>query len=198
MKFFFVFILFTFLIISCQNEKPSDCLEKENSNRPSQAITYKEMAKMFKAYDNGQKKELNKYIKKKSKGRDSVATISQFYSIEELKQYIAYIERLSNEKEIPLTGIKIFTSAYPSNYSKKEYQNRISFILAPTTEIKGKQVAYEPLQSSKGKPVTMMSILHKYDSLAKNKGKDSLVFVLKNGKEDESSALNRGTGTPPY
>jgi hypothetical protein len=197
MKKTLVFILFTFLLISCQSEKITNCPE-ENSKRPKQAITYKEMASMFKEYDNGQKKVLDKYITSKTKGKDSVATISQFYSIEGLKQYIAYIERLSKEKDIPLTGIKIFTSAYPSDYSIKEYQNRIAFILAPTTLIDGKQIAYEPLKSAKGKPVSMMSILHKYaDSTTRQVNRASFISIAQGDDDDEdSSGYNRGHVEP--
>jgi hypothetical protein len=198
-------ILATIIFISCKqqvkinNDKSSfsDCYQ--NNERPNQAITYQEMADMFKEYDDGQKKVLDKYITKKSKGKDSVATISQFFSLSELKQYIAYIEKLSKEKEIDLTGIRIFTSAYPSNYKVEEYQNRISFILAPTTNIGNKKnVAYEPLKSEIGKPVSMQSILDQYASETTKKVNRASIFSLTLRQGDRSSALNRGSLVPPY
>lgn len=199
MKNFFVFILFTFLIISCQNEKPSDCLEKENSKRPAQAINYEEAASMFKTYDNGQKKVLDEYIIKRSRGKDSVSTVSIFFEIDELKQYIAYIERLSKEKEIELTGIRIFNAAYPADYEKEEYQNRTTTILFPTTNIGDKKnIAYEPLESGIKKPISMQSILKHYmNNKVEEVNEASFLFNLQGGGR-KSSGLNRGVGAPPF
>ncbi len=194
---------FMFLIVSCNQVKskadPDHLSCYPNNKRPSQAITYKEMASMFKEYDNGQKKVLDEYITKKSDGKQKVATISEFFRIDELKQYIAYIEKLSKEKDIKLTGVKIFTAAYPSDYDIKEYRNRVSFILMPTTNIgDDKNVAYEPLKSAKGMPVTMQSILTKYaDETTKKVNRASMLSLrLKQDDDDDSSALNRGSLHP--
>ena len=197
---FIILIFFLIFFFSCKTGLNQDKkVSKQNSERPTQAITYPEMAAMFKEYDTGQRIVLDEYITKKTGGKDSVATISQFFSLSELKQYIAYIERLSKEKEIDLTGIKIFTSAYPSDYKIKEYQNRVSFILAPTTNIgEQKNVAYEPLKSDLKKPVSMKSILDKY-SEETTRGVNRASFLSLNLQQDEqSSALNRGSINPPF
>lgn len=200
MKLSILSILFmTFLLSSCKENpiKEKNCYP--NNDRPTDAITYKDMASMFKEYDNGQKKVLDEYISKKTKNKDTVATISQFFSISELKQYIAYIEKLSEEKKIELTGIRIFTAAYPSDYEKEEYQNRISFILAPTTNIGDKKnIAYEPLKSEMNKPVSMQSVLNKYADQTTRTVNRASIFSLDFGGDDNSSALNRGTVAPPH
>ena len=200
-KNYFTIIIVLLLMCSCKSE----CNHSEhnnieqNSKRPSQAITYQEMSSMFKEYDNGQRLVLNDYISKKSKGKDTIATISQFYSLSELKQYISYIERLSKEKEIELTGVRIFTSAYPSDYKIKEYQNRVSFILAPTTNIGvRKNIAYEPLKSGIKRPVSMKSILDKYADETTRSVNRASVFTFNLMAGDNSSALNRGQTNPPY
>jgi hypothetical protein len=190
------------LFFSCKSEANQDgqLNDIQNSERPSQAITYPEMASMFKEYDNGQRIVLDEYITKKSEGKDTIETISQFFSLAEIKQYIAYIERLSKEKEIDLTGIRIFTSAYPSDYKIKEYQNRLCFILAPTANIGNqKNIAYEPLESEKSKPVSMISVLAKYaDETTRNVNRASVFSISTMGDDDDSSALNRGTLNPPF
>lgn len=192
-------ITLLFFFVSCKSEPKKQVNQpKQNSDRPAQAITYPEMASMFKTYDNGQRIALNDYITKKTGGKDSVATISQFFSLSELKQYIAYIEKLSEEKEIDLTGITIFTSAYPEDYKIKEYQNRMSFILAPTTLINGKNVAYEPLKSEIKKPVSMKSVLDKYADETTRSVNRASVFSFATYQNDLSSALNRGEVNPPY
>jgi hypothetical protein len=201
MKNIFVALTFFSIILSsCKNESNHrELLQKQNSDRPTQAISYPDMASMFKEYDNGQRIVLDEYITNKTQGRDSISTISQFFSLSEIKQYIAYIERLSEEKKIDLTGIRIFTSAYPSDYKVKEYQNRVSFILAPTANIGAKKnVAYEPLKSTTGNPVSMKSILDEYADETTKRVNRASVFSLSLKEADDSSALNRGQITPPY
>lgn len=197
-------LIFSIIAFSCITESTKketlneDLSCYQNSTRPKQAISYKEMASMFNEYDNGQKKVLDEYITTKSKGKDSVATISQFFSLSELKQFIAYIEKTSKEKDIALTGVRIFTAAYPSDYKIKEYQNRVSFILAPTTNIGNKKnVAYEPLKSQKGKPVSMQSILNKYAGQSTNNVNRASIFPFTPQDDEPSSGLNRGALNPP-
>jgi hypothetical protein len=196
-NFFSIFFLSLF-IFSCTTESNHQD-HKNNDSRPSNAITYKEMAGMFNEYDNGQRLVLNNYITKKTKGRDSVATISQYFNLSQLKQYIAYIERLSKEKEIELTGVRIFTAAYPSDYEKEEYRNRVSFILAPTTHIGDKKnVAYEPLASGVKKPVSMKSVLDEYaDKTTITVNRASILSLNLLPPDINSSALNRGSINPP-
>lgn len=195
-----VFTVFSILLCSCKNESNKvEVVSKQNSDRPTQAISYPDMARMFKEYDNGQKIVLDEYITEKTKRRDSIATISQFFSLSEIKQYIAYVERLSEEKKIDLTGIRIFTSAYPADYKIKEYQNRVSFILAPTADIGVKKnVAYEPLQSTIGNPVSMKSVLDRYADETTKRVNRASVFGLNIMGGDDSSALNRGQIEPPF
>lgn len=189
-------LVLSLLVFSCITESTQE-VKIASSKRPSQAITYPEMAAMFKEYDNGQKKVLDGYIKKKSKGKDTIATISEFFTIEELEQYLRYVKRLSAEKEINLTGIKIFTSAYPSDYKIPEYRNRVTFMLAPTAKIKGKNVAYEPLKSTMRTPVSMQSVLNEYADETTKKVNRAGIFSLQLDS-NESSALNRGSVTPPF
>ena len=89
-----------------------------NNEKPSQVITYNDMADMMDAYDNGAKKELNKYINQKSKGKDSISTEYNWYNIDDLKQYIAYIEKISKEKN------------WSFGYEKNLYRNIARLLLA--------------------------------------------------------------------
>ena len=90
-------------------------------------------------------------------------------------------------------------AAYPSDYKIKEYQNRISFILAPTTNIGDKKnIAYEPLKSGIKKPVSMQSILNKYASETTRNVNRASIFSLNLRQEDPSSGLNRGELGPPH
>lgn len=195
-------LIFSIIAFSCITESTKkETLNEDlscypNSNRPSQAITYEEMNKMMSAFDKGPKKELNKYLKKVSKGKDSVSTNYNWYKLDDLKQYIAYIERISKEKDIPVTGFRIYPSTYPKNYKEKDLRNRQTLIFTPTTTIGGKDdVAFEPLYSEKGRPIEILEFLKKVR--AKQVNKASLPNLsMQDGLE--SSSANRLPPTPPY
>lgn len=198
----FNLLALSILVFSCKTECNHTASNKDgescypNSEKPSQVITYEEMADMMDAFDKGPKKELNKYLKKVSKGKDSVSTNYNWYKLDDLKQYIAYIERISKEKDIKVTGFRIVPSTYPKKYNVKELQNRQTLIFTPTTSINGKDdVAFEPLYSEKGKPVEIMKFLDKVRAKQVNEA-SMLNFRFQTGLE--SSSANRFPPNPPY
>lgn len=190
-----------FAVISCkQTEKNPEIIREKsncypNDSKPSQVITYEEMADMMEAFENGPKKELNKYLKKVTNGKDSVSTVYNWYKLEDLKQYIAYIERISKEKNIPVTGFRIYPSTYPKDYKEKELRNLQTLFFTPTTTIDGNDdVAFEPLYSKNGEPAEITQFLEKVK--AKRLNKASMISVnLQEGLE--SSSANRIKPTPP-
>lgn len=198
----FTLLALSILVFSCKTECNHTKTDKvnescyPNSEKPSQVITYEEMANMMDAYDKGAKKELNKYIKKKSKGKDSISTVFNWYKLDDLKQYIAYIERISKEKDIPVTGFRIYPTQYSKKYKEKELRNRNTIIFTPTTTINGKDdAAFEPLYSKKGEPVGITQFLEKVRAKPVNKA-SMLNLSLQGGLE--SSSANRSNPTPPY
>ena len=200
-KLILLFVI-TFLVFSCKTEcKHSNTTLVGKScypisDKPSQVITYEEMAEMMDAYDKGAKKELNKYIKKESKGKDSVSTVYNWYKLDDLKQYIAYIERISKEKDIPVTGFRIYPTQYSKKYKEKELRNRNTIIFTPTTTIDGKDdAAFEPLYSKKGEPVGIAQFLEQVRAKKVNKA-SMLNLSLQGGLE--SSSANRMKPNPPY
>ena len=176
-----------------KNTKPKHL---QNSKRPADAITYQEFAAMITQYETHQQKVLEPYVNKKF-GYNEGDTQSNWFSIEELKQYIAYVERLSKEKEIELTGIRIFSAAYPNNDQGDDYKGRQSLIFTPTAKIKGKiDVSFEPLKSTKGNPLPMLEYLEKF----KKESRINRASFLSNvyTQQEFSSALNRASLNPPY
>ncbi|WP_445747719.1 hypothetical protein [Polaribacter sp.] len=196
----FTVIFFLFMIISCKEttnnnvQTSSSCYP--NHSRPSQAISYEEMAAMMDAFDNGSKKELDKYMKRISKGKDSISTIYNWYKLEDLKQYIAYIEKISKEKGIPVTGFRIYPSEYPENYTNQKLKGRQTLIFTPTTTFNGKDdVAFEPLYSETGKPALISEFLEKARMKMSKSGS-----YLKSVDTTSilSSSANRIVTAPPY
>lgn len=197
-KFYRVLFLALF-IFSCKSEVKSQ-VSKINDSRPSNAITYKEMAGMFHQYDVGQKPVLDQYRKEfTGDSKDTTESISHFYDINQLKQYIAYLERLSKEKNIKLTGIRIFSAAYPKDYSDKLLRGRQTLIFMPTANTKkDKNVAFEPLYSKKGEAIPFTEFLHQFSSKdTKNVVRASFLPFMSAREDMNSSGTNRLEPSPP-
>ncbi|OAD45380.1 hypothetical protein [Polaribacter atrinae] len=196
-KFYQIFFLSIF-ILSCKSEATSQVTEVDSS-RPSNAITYKEMASMFHQYDVGQKPVLDKYRKELTGDANEIESISHYYEINQLKQYIAYIERLSKEKDIELTGVRIFTAAYPKDYYDKLLRGRQTLIFMPTADTKEKKnVAYEPLYSNKGEAIPFTKFLDQFSSKETKQVVRASFLPFIGAQEDlKSSGANRLKPTPP-
>ncbi|AUC85469.1 hypothetical protein CW731_09285 [Polaribacter sp. ALD11] len=197
---FYVFFLFSIIILSSCDTDYKYEEHSVNDSRPSNAITYKEMAGMFHQYDIGQKKVLDTYRKEFTNDEnDAIESTSHFYELNDLKQYIAYLEKLSKEKEINLTGIRIFSAAYPKEHSDVSKRGRQTLIFMPTAEIgNSRSVAFEPLYSKKGKPVKFTEFLYKFSSKETQQVVRASFLPAFNLSEDmDSSGANRLKVSPP-
>lgn len=200
-RFLLIFVSFL-LFFSCKKtpKNPTNTTDKlncyPNDSRPSQAISYEEMAEMMDAFDAGAKQELDKYMKKISNGKDTISTVYNWYKLDDLKQYIAFIEKISKEKGIPVTGFRIYTSEYPANYANKKLQGKQTLIFTPTTSVNGKEdVAFEPLYSEIGKPALVSEFLEKV-KMKKSTNGDFKKLI--DSTSLQSSSVNRILPTPPY
>ena len=112
-KNYFFAVCITLLCMSCgtnfRDTKTKDISCFEYSGRPSQALSYKEVVSMLKHYDDTRVEVL----KKANKGNND--TRENYFPLEDLKAYIAYVEKLSKDKKIKITGINIISAAYPDD-----------------------------------------------------------------------------------
>lgn len=91
--------------------------------------------------------------KKGISSRPENTTQAVWFSLENLKEYIDYIEKNANDKNIPVSGIRFHITA------SNEGAYRFSLALCPTTEVNGKQMSFDPLYSEIGKPKDLNEIL---------------------------------------
>lgn len=170
--------------------------------KPEQTITYKEMAIMLKQY-----RDTRKPILKNALGFEDTHT--NWVQIDSLKKYLAYIQKLSEESGVEITGINILSAAYPNESIYGIERNYQTLILNPTTLKDGDPtVSFDPLYSENGVPMYVNDLLMPYfnelDSLLNtttNK-RDLKKYIinmnLAEGVQDQpSSAMNRMIGTPP-
>lgn len=187
-------------ITSCKKKNPPKdpneiCINYDG--KPEQVITYKEMASLLAQY-----KSTRENILKNALGFEDTREV--WFQIDSLKKYLAYVEKLSKDSGVEITGFNFISAAYPDNTIYGKEKNYQTLILNPTTTKNGNpRVSFDPLYSENGTPAFVSDLLMPYlydlDSTTYSK-KDIKKYIinLKEGLEDmQSSAMNRGDGSPP-
>ena len=198
---FAVYIASFFLLIGCKKEQESNdkddkfCIKYQG--RPDIALTYGEIVALLQQYD-----ETKRGALQAAHGKED--TRVNFFKIEDLKAYLAYVEKLSKDKKIKLTGINIISAAYPNDHKDERKRNYQTVILMPTTEIDGdNDVSFDPLNSEVGQPKTLAKILAKYgyfwpyDGKTKTGQSGKMINPDDDGNNQLSSGANRAGISPP-
>ena len=185
---------------SCNNttsQSNSDDFCTTYDGRPEQSISYKEMAVMLTQY-----KATREGVLKAALGFEDTREV--WFQIDSLKKYLAYVEKLSNESGVEITGFNFISAAYPNKEVYGKEKNYQTLILNPTTT-KGNnpRVSFDPLHSTSGNPAFVSDLLLPYlseiDSATYRKKdiKKYIINLMEDTEDTESSAFNRGIGDPP-
>lgn len=121
-KVFYLVALTAIMIMGCNEPKTQ---EMRVAKAPSGTITVEEAIVLNK-----------EYLKTRQPLLDSLAgrgeNVSSWWSLEDLKNYIAYAEQTAKDKGYVMSGIRIYQGAYPENYEDKEKAGYMTVFLAPT------------------------------------------------------------------
>ncbi|WP_064966686.1 hypothetical protein [Tenacibaculum ovolyticum] len=204
-KFLVVATLATMIFTSCSQDSLDEASKEVDAkvSRPYNALNYKELVPMLEHYD-----ETRKSVLEKALGHED--TRMSYFSIETIENYLAYVKTLSKEKGIRITGINFVSASYPENttHGVPNYQ---TIVFMPTTEINGKNINFDPVQSSEGNVVTVKQMLgsygynwvydskEDYENRNKPSKKTQKNFLKRESMKDlESGVSNWGTMKPPY
>ncbi|XRE43603.1 hypothetical protein ACIVBQ_001807 [Tenacibaculum discolor] len=191
-------------LVSCSQDKTEEVLEEKTvkTAKPQNLLMYKELVPMLEHYDKTRKPVLEKAL-----GYED--TRMNYYSIETIENYLTYVKKIAKEKGIKLTGINFVSAAYHEGFHGKE--NYQTMVFMPTTEINGKNVCFDPVQSTTDKLVTVKEMLANYgykwvyDSKEDYENRHESDKELQQKKvhrnsitDSESGAGNLGTYSPPY
>jgi hypothetical protein len=126
---------------------------------PKMLLTYPELVQMLRHYDDTRKAQFGAIIQK-----DEDTRINNF-TLTEIKEYIAYIEKECKDKKIPLDGINFISASYPENYVQDPIRSKYqTIIMMPATEVAGeKMVSFDPFLSGERDPMPLKDILKKYN-----------------------------------
>jgi len=105
------------------------------------------------------KEGVDNYKKGISVENEKSQTRSVWFSLQDLKEFLEYVEKNASTKEIKVSGIRFHLTA------EKGSTERVNLALCPTFEnINSKKeiehLSFDPLYSEKGKPVTIHSLMN--------------------------------------
>ncbi|SMC60547.1 hypothetical protein [Moheibacter sediminis] len=154
-----------FLLFACSKQNPTEENEsksksKMDSTPPSNLISL-----------NTAKEQLDNYNEAHPLEVGSEYAVRTWISIEELKAYIAYIEKESTGKGIEVSGIDFIHTQYkeaaPGSPNPNNTVYDLTLMLAPTYAKENGNVAFDPIYSEQGKPKDLKDLFEeiKLDSL---------------------------------
>ncbi|MBG7631246.1 MAG: hypothetical protein IZT56_12555 [Bacteroidetes bacterium] len=80
---------------------------------------------------------LDEIVEKESGKPNEKDAISSWFSLDELKEYIAFVEAEGKLKNITINGLRVYFGAYSKNENKPEKKNLSTVFFVPTQSKKG-------------------------------------------------------------
>jgi hypothetical protein len=95
-------------------------------------ITPQEAKKLNQNFIKVKGKALDKIVEKDEKHPNEKDAISSWFSLDELKEYINYVEEKGKEKDITVNGLRIYFGSYSNNEKNKDKKGLSTVFLVPT------------------------------------------------------------------
>ncbi len=145
---FLLLVALTLFILACNSVQKREATVKglaaTKAEAPKQIITIDQAVSMFENDKQIKQKMLNPVLKKQYKNKSFQDTEFAWFSLDEMRQYIDYIDAVQRENpDHKVSGIRIYFGRYNAN--SKKYKNQQAVFLVPTVENKGMSTKYENL-----------------------------------------------------
>ena len=123
--------------------------ELQNASKPKNAISYKEAKGLQQEFLTTRANTLNKALnfKQKIKGQD-VRDVT--FDLQEMKQYIAYVEAEAKKKGLNGLGLRVYFGAYPKNDTKTKSPGYSTVFFMPTHQSKSSKGQDEIIEGVDG------------------------------------------------
>ncbi|KAA1247453.1 hypothetical protein [Aquimarina sp. RZ0] len=184
-------------------------LQKSNRRgRPRNIISFGQAKKLFKNYD-PIADLISQSVGTDQNGESFMTTRSLFYDINDLKEYLSYIEELSKEAGVATSGIRFYFGRYTEDHVSSTGSNRNArrqtFFIAPTTEEKiDDHIVHIGYTIQKNGKVKFLDKVNGFPHRRNQRSKayqDSGFDFAKSGNEDDPFSLianNLGASPPDY
>lgn len=103
------------------------------TNLPKGLITPLEAKKLNQQFVKTRSEELNKIIEKLDNKPNKQDSLSSWFSLEELENYIAYVKQEGGKKGIDIDGLRVYFGAYEKNLKNPAKNNYSTIFFVPTT-----------------------------------------------------------------
>jgi hypothetical protein len=105
------------------------------------------------------KNGIDSYYKSIPESRKASQTQSIWFSLTDIKDFLTYIEKVANEKQIPISGLRFHLI---TNETESDQTN---IALCPTVEIKNSKDelgnhSFDPNYSEKGSPALLVKLMN--------------------------------------
>ncbi len=114
-------------------------LEKSSRRRPNNIISFRQAQSIYNAYDD-RADLISEVVSSDLSSAAFQPTRSLFYEISELRNYLSYIDDLSQKAGVRPTGLRFYFALYPENYESSTGSTRNArhqtIFIAPTLEKK--------------------------------------------------------------
>ncbi len=211
---FGVIALSSTIFISCNDQKKSpEPLEPVKVKPPKQIISINEAKSVYDNYTKKRAELIENTEAPLEDGSRFIASRFGDYSIEDMKNYIAYVEQEAKEAGVKVETLRFYFSTYPDkkefpDREKIEHPRQNSFFIVPT--IKKDSINYAFYIKNLGDGKKEAALIRDYPGImdnkigssnTSNKSYASIVpnFNLNAYSDDESLIMNKTTmGPPPY
>jgi len=102
------------------------------TNLPKGLITPLEAKRLNQQFLKTRSKELNKIIEKLDNKPNKKDSLSSWFSLEELENYIAYVKEAGEKKGIDINGLRVYFGAYGKNIKNPAKNNFSTVFFVPT------------------------------------------------------------------
>lgn len=102
-------------------------------------ITAEEAKELNQNFLKAKGKALDKIVEKETGKPKEKDAISSWFSLDELKEYIAYVEEQGKEKDITVNGLRIYFGSYSDNEKNNKKKGLSTVFLVPTQPRVGAQ-----------------------------------------------------------
>ncbi|GAA4239529.1 hypothetical protein GCM10022291_34200 [Postechiella marina] len=139
-KIYNITILTIFVMVialACTKKEKTASVKEDKKDKdytaPKNIIDVEKSINLYNAYSKSRSEYVAPYLQKIYENPNFQDTKFVWYSLEEMKEYIAYIEKVQRENPAyDITGIRFYYGAYSQKSQSKRFPNQQTLFMAPT------------------------------------------------------------------
>ncbi|WP_025666911.1 hypothetical protein [Aquimarina megaterium] len=177
--------------------------EKSNRSRPKNIISFEQAQRIYKAYDD-RADLISEVVNSATNDGSFNPTRSMFYEISELRNYLSYVDELSQKAGVKTTGLRFYFALYPDTYVSSTGNDRNAkhqtIFIAPTLEKKyDNHILHIGYTLNNDGKVELLDKNNGFSHLRRNRNKTDHISLSQTRNDNDKFSLiaNDLGATPP-